>query len=183
MSTPKSPGWYAAPDGTPGEQWWNGASWSEARRLPGATGAAAPAPSSASAPSYGTPIAPPPGVSAPPPGWTGTAPDPTRPDPYAGARAGALTSYVANTTKANQPASMAVILGFVSLFFGIVGIGAIIAGVLGLAKAKTLPAGAANGRTSSFIGIGLGTVGILIGVVPFIVAIIAAISGTTFGPD
>ena len=34
MSTPgaaKSPGWYPSPDGT-GQQWWNGASWSDARR-------------------------------------------------------------------------------------------------------------------------------------------------------
>jgi hypothetical protein len=32
MSTPtQSPGWYPAPDGH-GQQWWNGASWSDARR-------------------------------------------------------------------------------------------------------------------------------------------------------
>jgi hypothetical protein len=34
MSTPgapKSPGWYPSPDGL-GQQWWNGASWSDARR-------------------------------------------------------------------------------------------------------------------------------------------------------
>ena len=31
MSTPQSPGWYAAPDGN-GQQWWNGATWSDARR-------------------------------------------------------------------------------------------------------------------------------------------------------
>ncbi len=31
MSTPQSPGWYPAPDGN-GQQWWNGASWSDARR-------------------------------------------------------------------------------------------------------------------------------------------------------
>lgn len=31
MSTPQSPGWYPAPDGR-GRQWWNGTSWSDARR-------------------------------------------------------------------------------------------------------------------------------------------------------
>ena len=34
MATPsQSPGWYPAPDGN-GQQWWNGASWSDARRNP-----------------------------------------------------------------------------------------------------------------------------------------------------
>ncbi|MEP6479244.1 MAG: DUF2510 domain-containing protein [Rhodoglobus sp.] len=178
MSTPKSPGWYASPDGTPGEQWWNGASWSEARRVPGSAGSSTvtATPLSGGIPSYGTPVAPPPGVaSSPPPGWSGTAPDPARPDPYSGARAGGVTSYV-SSAKVNQPASLAIILGMVSLFFGIIGIGAIIAGVMGLTKAKTLPAGTANGRSSSLMGIVLGGIGILIGVVPFIIGIISAIS-------
>jgi hypothetical protein len=128
-------------------------------------------------PAYGTPVAPPPGVAAgPPPGWSGTVADPARPDPYAGARAGAVTSYVRGTAKANQPATVAFFLGIASFFFGILGIGAIIAGVMGLAKAKTLPVGTANGRSSALIGIGLGVVGLLIGVVPFVIGIVSAIS-------
>jgi hypothetical protein len=37
MATPsQSPGWYPAPDGN-GQQWWNGATWSDARRNPDGT--------------------------------------------------------------------------------------------------------------------------------------------------
>ena len=66
MSTPgasKSPGWYPSPDGK-GQQWWNGASWSDARR-----NADGSAPVHGGLPGYNA--APPPGqpqnIPVPPP--------------------------------------------------------------------------------------------------------------------
>ncbi len=61
MAAPNSPGWYPAPDGN-GQQWWNGAGWSESRRnadgsTPGLPGYQA-APPAVPAPSAPVPNAP-----------------------------------------------------------------------------------------------------------------------------
>ncbi len=74
MSTPgasSNPGWYPSPDGN-GQQWWNGASWSDARRA-----ADGSSPVRGGLPGY---------QAAPPPGQAQHIPVPP---PQAGIRSGA----------------------------------------------------------------------------------------------
>ena len=77
MSTPgasKSPGWYPAPDGN-GQQWWNGSTWSDARRGPDGS-----APTRPGLPNY---------QAAPP---SATIPDIPLPPPGTGVRSGVTIS-------------------------------------------------------------------------------------------
>jgi hypothetical protein len=67
VTSPPPAGWYPDPNGTPGQRWWNGASWSDATQAPPLAGPGSqPAPY---APSSSYPSAP--GNSRMRRGWAG----------------------------------------------------------------------------------------------------------------
>lgn len=151
MSTPQRPGWYPAPDGSPGEQWWNGAGWSESRR--GAAAAPTQAPTAT------------PAVS------------PHRPDPYALAHRGVTppgqlplpAARPVSVATANSAATISFVLGLVSLGLGIVGIPAIILGLIGMSRAKVIQPPSAAGKWMALAGIILGAFGLVMGLIPFLI--------------
>ena len=165
MTTPVRPGWYPAPDGSGTEQWWNGASWSDAKRgpagaaLPGVPGyQAAPPPSPAAAP----------GIERPDPY---TAPPPPAPYPTLQQVAGQNPSVAGRTvTLSNSTPVIAFIFGMLSIFvFGLLGIVGIALGVVALRKPETV----GRVRGLAFGGIITGIVGLVIGAVQVIFFIVA----------
>lgn len=165
MAQTQSPGWYPAPDGN-GQQWWNGAGWSESRR--GATTPAAPA--------------------APPPVYSPSNPAPQRPDPYArpvtlqGAMPARATAL---NLSQNRNATIGFVLGLVSAFaLGIAAPVGIVFSVLGIRQARRLAAqGVANtGMVFAVIGLVTSLIALAILLVQaiFFVATFASIS-TDFG--
>lgn len=144
MAAPNSPGWYPAPDGN-GDQWWNGAGWSESRRNADGTTPGLPGYEAA-----------PPAVPLPPPAAP-AAPVPLgAPNPYAQPAAGTPTAR----KTATNPAIVGVILGVVSLAaFPPIGIASIVLGILELRKPATTMRGMA------IASIALGAAGLLFGVI------------------
>ena len=155
----KSPGWYPAPDGSPGERWWNGAGWSESRR--GA--AAVPAPTVA--PAVGNPAPP-----RPDPYASG----PTAPAQFGSAAPAAASAYAGRT---NPLATVALVVGAISAFgFGIAGPVALVLSIIAIARARRLKAEGAPGSSIvlALIGLGLGVIG-TIQLIVFFVVLLAGI--------
>ena len=154
MATPMSPGWYPAPDGN-GEQWWNGAGWSDGRRnadgttpgLPGYQAAPPVTPAAAT-----TPVGPAP-ISAP--------------NPY-GQPATAGTSR--KLLVGNSPALVALVFSGLSVFvFAPLGIVGIVLGIIALRKAEAT--GATRGMAIGAIV--LGAVGLVLGIIQLVIWIAA----------
>ncbi len=140
----RSPGWYPAPDGAPGERWWNGAGWSDSRR-----GAAE------------TPV-----VSSSP---TLSRPNPYAPVPTAPAQFGSNPA-VPYDNRLNRMATAGLIAGAIGIFgFSIVGPVAIALSLLGIAKARQLKA---EFRQSSSLVVAV--IGLVMGVIATIMLIGAA---------
>ncbi|MCU1440488.1 MAG: hypothetical protein JWP85_1485 [Rhodoglobus sp.] len=159
-------GWYPDPDGTPGERWWNGTSWSDSRRTPGATTVTSP--------------------SAAPVIYSASSPAPQRPDPYATMGVGPSTPRAAMSidARANRNAMIGFVTGIIAMvfnFLGILGPVAIVFSALGIVKARQLKAqGAANNlMVFALIGLLLGLIATIIGFVTFIVFIVTVFSDAT----
>lgn len=141
MAEQRGPGWYPAPDGN-GEQWWNGAGWSESRR--GADGTPPGLPGYQAAP----PRVPPPPAAPVPMG----APNPYAvPAPQAAAPAG--------TRVTSNPSVIGLIFGALSLVvFAPLGVVAIVLGIVALRR----PDGVSGSpRVMAIVAIVLGGAGIL----------------------
>lgn len=156
MAEQRSPGWYPAPDGS-GEQWWNGAGWSESRRnadgtTPGLPGYQATPPPSA------------PWVSAPPAPAPPAAPAPLgAPNPYAPPAPQAARP--AGTRVASNPGVVGLIFGALSLVvFPLLGVVAIVLGIVALRR----PAASGSPRIMAIVAIVLGCLGILGGFVQLV---------------
>lgn len=169
----KRPGWYPDPDGNPGERWWNGSGWSDGRR----GGPAAVA----SSPVVLQPVQPPVGT---PPVYSADNPAPQRPDPYAQpttlSQALGTKSLRSMDFRTNQPAMIGFITGLITIFFvAFLAPVAIVASIMGIAKAGQLKAQGTvtNSATFAWIGLVTGAVGGLIG----IVALIGIIASFSFG--
>ena len=110
MATPQRPGWYPAPDGSATEQWWNGASWSDAKR--GVGGAAMPG-----LPAY---------HAAPPSTTPGAEPLPPLPPTQAPYPTLASQTSGRSVNLTNSTPTLALVLGILGIFFfsplGIAGI-------------------------------------------------------------
>lgn len=148
MTTPQRAGWYPAPDRN-GEQWWNGASWSESRR--GAATETAPVPLSNIIPSAYVPAVP----------------RGARPDPYRIPDAAALGPTGASVTS-NPLAIAALVAGVVSVVVALIGPVAVVLGILGLRRGGPKPA-----RLFSIVGITLGAVSSLGGLVSLVTLVVA----------
>lgn len=168
MAQTQSPGWYPAPDGN-GQQWWNGAGWSESRR--GA--AASPTPAAS---------------VAPPPVYSPGNPAPQRPDPYGSpiTLQGAMPARpTALNLSQNRHATIGFVLGLVSAFaLGIAAPVGIVFSVLGIQQARRLGAQGVANTGMVFAVIGLLTSGvalvILLVQVIFFIATFASVT-TDFG--
>lgn len=169
----KRAGWYADPDGVPGERWWNGSGWSESRR-----GGAA---STASSPYTVPPVSTPPPVSAPvPPAviYSAQNPAPQRPDPYGPgtpllSQAPGRRIPTSINASVNRNAMIGFVTGLIALFFNILFVLAPIAivfSILGIRRANELKAQGAPATLMTFALIGLGS-GIVAGFIGAISAI------------
>jgi hypothetical protein len=149
MTTPLSAGWYPAPDGN-GEQWWNGAGWSDGRR--NGAGTVPGLPGYQAAPPVTSPPAP---LGAPNPY---AQPTPTTP---ATTSAGRVTS---------NRALVALIFGLLSIIvFAPLGIVGIVLGIMGRRK----PGGTSSTRWMSTGAILLGSIGLVIGIVGLVISILS----------
>ncbi len=159
MATPMSPGWYPAPDGN-GEQWWNGAGWSDGRRNPDGTTPGLP----------GYQAAPP---VTPPAATTPAGPVPlAAPNPY-GQRTAAGGNNVGLVRAANNPALIGIVFSALSLFvFAPLGIVGIVMGIIGLRK-PDIPKAT---RGIAIGAIALGALGLVIGIVELVVFIVGIAS-------
>ncbi|CAN5224034.1 hypothetical protein BH09ACT5_BH09ACT5_16950 [soil metagenome] len=134
----RRPGWYPAPDGAPGERWWNGAFWSESVR----GGTAAPPPAPAVVYSSGNPA-------------------PQRPEPYA-APAPPTAPGVAVNAGRSGVAVAALVLGMLSTFgFSILGPIAVVLSLVGIARARrlTVKPGSSTGIVVAAVGLVTGAIG------------------------
>ncbi|UDF13217.1 hypothetical protein LH407_13825 [Antiquaquibacter oligotrophicus] len=163
MSQTRSPGWYAAPDGS-GEQWWNGVGWSESRR-----GASAPV------------------VTAPRVVYSAANPAPQEQGATAGpgAPTGTTSALMTIDARSNPRAIYALVAGVLAIVFNLFlvpSILAIVFGVSALSRAKTLAAtGAPTLSGPAIAGLVLGILGALGGIVQavlFIFSIVAGFSGS-----
>jgi hypothetical protein len=156
----KRPGWYPAPDGEPGERWWNGSGWSESRR--GAPGAPVPLP-------------PVPSVV-----YGADNPAPQRPDPYAAAGAPVASgSRFTIDARQNRLATAALITGVVGLAgISVLGPVAIVLSIIGISRARTLKA--QGGPASSIVLAAIGLVAGIIATFALVVAIVAFFAAITF---
>jgi hypothetical protein len=161
MATPMSPGWYPAPDGR-GQQWWNGAGWSESRRnadgtSPGLPGYQAAPPAAQVAPVLNGTTAQP-GVFQPVAPSNVPAPQ-GAPNPYAQPGTPLRATGVRAAT---NPAVPALILGGLGVVvwppLGIIGL---VLGILALRKPGT-------NRTFAMLAIGLGAISVVIGIVQIV---------------
>lgn len=148
MTDSRTPGWYPAPD-APGQRWWNGVGWSDARR--GGTTQAGP--SSAGAP------APVPVV------YSASNPAPQQPGQFAPPGAPGYAPRAAMTIDARQnPMSVyALVAGIISFFANILLVPSILAVVFGLralGRSKEIAASGQVDRTR-----GLAVAGLILGVV------------------
>ncbi|MFM9877820.1 MAG: DUF2510 domain-containing protein [Rhodoglobus sp.] len=174
----KRAGWYADPDGASGERWWNGAGWSDSRRG-GAASVAVPAP-----------VAVPVPVPAPVPApviYSAANPAPQRPDPYGAARSVVWTGAVINATpgrnvdvQVNKYAFYGFITGIISVFFNLLFLLAplaIVFSIMGIARARQLKAQGAPTTlmTMALIGLGTGSLSVLVGLVALIGSIASVI--------
>lgn len=156
MTDSWTPGWYPAPD-APGERWWNGVGWSDARRG-GTTPAAPPSPAAPS------PVAP--TLPAPVPVvYSASNPAPQQPGQFAPPGAPGYAPRAAMTIDARQnPMSVyALVAGIISFFANILLVPSILAVVFGLralGRSKEIAASGQVDRTR-----GLAVAGLILGVV------------------
>lgn len=146
MTDSRTPGWYPAPD-APGERWWNGVGWSDARRGGKVPAAAATSP------------APVPVV------YSASNPAPQQPGQFAPPGAPGYAPRAAMTIDARQnPMSVyALVAGIISFFANILLVPSILAVVFGLralGRSKEITASGQVDRTR-----GLAVAGLILGVV------------------
>ncbi|NYF10887.1 hypothetical protein HDC94_002043 [Leifsonia sp. AK011] len=164
MDATRSPGWYPAPDGR-GEQWWNGAGWSESRK--------------AVTPAVAEPAAPPdPHII-----YSASNPAPQSPSesPEFG---GPVPAAVRIDARANPMAVYALVAGIGAVIFNVLlvpSILAIVFGAKGITRARELAAaGQPNTmRGLAMIGLALGIFGgalSLISTVSFLWSVLASIT-------
>jgi hypothetical protein len=183
-------GWYPDPENEAGDRWWNGVSWSDQRRARNAGPGWAPAAAEAAKaePAAATPAkgkkaaAAAPAIPVPPV----VAPDPGRPNPYAGSVAPGAAypgaqpggpvappyapNYAPRTPMANVPAFAGMITSLSALLFNFIlfGLPGIIGGAIsiyGLVKANRLVASGVtvgHGRGYALAGIIVGFLGALL---------------------
>ena len=155
MDATRSPGWYPAPDGR-GEQWWNGAGWSESRKAVSPAG-----------------IDPAPPLAAPRVIYSASNPAPQSPSesPEFG---GPIPAAVQIDARANPMALYALIAGIVAVVFNVLlvpSILAIVFGVKGIGRAREL---AATGQVSTMRG--LAVAGLVLGIFGGAVSLISSVS-------
>jgi hypothetical protein len=158
MADDRSPGWYTAPDGN-GQQWWNGVSWSDARRG-GVTGAA---------PVLAQPIVP--------------QQRDARPDPYATPNTHTLvqTGPVA-APNPNRYATPALVLGLLSVFLlNILAPVGLVFSALALREAGRLRlrGSAATGLAQAGIGLAASIIALVLLIVQTVIFIAALASAFT----
>lgn len=184
MDATRSPGWYPAPDGN-GQQWWNGAGWSESRQ--GATASIPRAAHTVSQPAAPNP-APAVSAAAPKVVYSASNPAPQYPgqEPTLGAQIPAAMQIDA---RANPDAFYALVAGIGAIVFNLLLVPSILAIVFALrafTRAKKL---AAEGKENTLrgvavVGLSLGIFGGVIGVVPviaFVFSIVASIVSAMAG--
>ena len=122
----RSPGWYPAPDGTPGERWWNGSGWSDSRR--------------------NAEVAPP----------VISRPNPYAPVPTAPAQFGTNPVPATYDGRNNRLATAGLIAGAISVFGApIAGPVGLILSILGIVKARQLKAAGQPSSSIVLAAIGL----------------------------
>ena len=172
MDATRSPGWYPAPDGN-GQQWWNGAGWSESRKAP-LPEVGAPAPVAAAAP-----------LAAPQIIYSASNPAPQ--SPSEGLEFGGPVRAPAQIdARANPSALYALIAGIFAVVFNLLlvpSILAIVFGVRGLGRARELASSGHPGtmRGLATTGLVLGIFGGGISLIQALVFIVSIISSMTVG--
>ncbi len=145
----RSAGWYPDPDGAPGERWWNGAGWSDARR--GAAPAVTPQPMPVAEQAPPTPVI-----------YSAANPAPQAPNTYGPPGAGVVSaSTITLNARVNPMAFNGLVAGIVAMLFNVLlvpSILAVIFSIKGLAKARELTAAGQTTtlRTLAIIGLVLG---------------------------
>jgi hypothetical protein len=156
MATPQRPGWYPAPDGGGTEQWWNGASWSDAKR--GVGGAALPG-----LPTYrATPPPVAPGAEAMPPLPSNQPPQPTLQR---------LSGSSVNLTSSTP--TIALVFGLLGIFiFPLLGIVGIVLGTMVLRRPGTI----GTQRTLAIGGIVTGIVALVWGAIQVLFLVMSIVA-------
>ena len=169
MDATRSPGWYPAPDGN-GQQWWNGAGWSESRKPVTPTVVRQPS-------------IPPAVPQVPRMVYSASRPAPQSPSesPEFG---GTIPAAAQVDARANPAAMYALIAGVVAIVFNVLLVPSILAIVFassGIKRSRELAAaGHANTmRALSVTGLVLGIFGAVSAVIPVVVFIVTLVSGTT----
>lgn len=179
-------GWYPDPDGATGERWWNGAGWSESRR-----GGSVPVATPMAVPSSGPTSTPAP--TPPPVVYSAANPAPQRPDPYAVGRSVVWTGALVNATpgrnvdvSVNKYAFYGFVSGIISVFFNLLFLLAplaIVFSIMGIVRARELRAQGAPTTlmTLALIGLGMGSLSLLIGLIAVIGGIASVIGSISVG--
>ncbi|MGX5680289.1 DUF2510 domain-containing protein [Schumannella luteola] len=159
-TTSHSPGWYPDPDGAPGQRWWNGVGWSDARRAVGG-GHVAPVPPPVA------PVAAAPTTPTAPVVYSAANPAPQYPGQY-GAAPG-TPGYVPRAgitldARQNPLAVQAFVTGLIAVFFNVLLVPSILAIVFGsraLARSNQLRAAGQEDKTRglAIAGVAMGAFG------------------------
>lgn len=166
----RSAGWYPDPDGKPGERWWNGAGWSDARR--GATPAVTPQPMPVPEQAPPTPVI-----------YSAANPAPQAPNAYGPPGAVVVPrSAVTINARINPMAFNGLVAGIVAMLFNVLlvpSILAIVFSVKGLAKARELSAAGQTTtlRTLAIIGLVLGIFSAIGGIIQGAIFVGTIVSG------
>ena len=187
MDATRSPGWYPAPDGN-GQQWWNGAGWSESRQGAAVVGAPKVSPAPVRAPT--APVAP-----VAPAGervvYSASNPAPQYPGQLPTTLNARIPAAMRIDARANPSAVYALIAGIGAVVFNVLlvpSILAIVFAVRAFKRAKELAAAGEQNtmRSLAVIGLSLGIFGGAIGLIQafvfafsIIASIFSAIAGTT----
>lgn len=161
MTDSRTPGWYPDPDGS-GERWWNGVSWSEARRA--APGSPLPTTTTTAA-AVAAPVAPAAFPAPAPVVYSASNPAPQQPGQFAPPGSPGYAPRAAMTIDARQnPMSVyALVAGIISFFANILLVPSILAVIFGLrafARSREIAAAGQIDRTKS-----LATAGLILGIV------------------
>ncbi|MDO7882120.1 DUF2510 domain-containing protein [Salinibacterium soli] len=176
MPTPShSPGWYPDPDGAPGQRWWNGIGWSDARRSVDGGRVAPTAPPAIAAP----PVAP----AAPPSApvvYSASNPAPQYPGQYGAAPGTPGYTPRASVTldaRQNPRAVHSFVAGLIAVFFNVLLVPSILAIVLGaqaLTRSNQLRAAGQEDKTRGLAvaGFAMGVVGGVWGLIQGLIFVI-----------
>ena len=187
MDATRSPGWYPAPDGN-GQQWWNGAGWSESRQGAAVVGPPKAAPAPVRAPAAPVaPVAP----AAERVIYSASNPAPQYPGQLPSTLNARVPAAMRIDARANPLAVYALVAGIGAVVFNVLLVPSILAIVFGVRALKRAKELAATGEQNTMrglavTGLSLGIFGGAFGLIQafvfafsIIASIFSAMTGTT----